>query len=163
MKVILHDLKGNMTDILEEKADKVIFADGKYAPCQGCFKCWTKHPATCAMTDSLHEICRVLGQADEFTIITENCYGGYSPDVKRVLDRGIGISTPMSTYRGGMMHHTLRYGKHEILQVFVYGDITEKEKETWKLMVKANSLNDGYSSYAVSFVSESELKEGAVL
>ena len=115
------------------------------------------------MSDSLHEISRVLGQADELTIITENCYGGYSPDIKCVLDRGIGISTPMSTYRGGMMHHTLRYGKHDRLRVFVYGDITEKEKETWNLMVKANSLNDGYSTYAVDFVSESELKEGAVL
>ena len=163
MKVILHDLKGNITSKFEEMADKVILADGKYAPCQGCFKCWTKHPATCAMTDSLQEICRVLGQADELTIITENCYGGFSPDVKCVLDRGIGISTPMSTYRGGMMHHTLRYGKRDRLRVFVYGDITEKEKETWNLMVKANSLNHGYSAYDVSFVSESELKEGAVL
>ena len=163
MKVILHDLKGDVTNKIEAGADKVIFADGKYAPCQGCFKCWTKHPATCAMSDSLHEICRVLGQADELTIITENCYGGYSPEVKCVLDRGIGISTPMSTYRGKMMHHTLRYGKHDRLRVFVYGDITEKEEETWNLMVKANSLNEGYSTYAVSFVSESELKEGAAL
>lgn len=163
MKVILHDLKGDMTSILVDKADKVISADGKYAPCQGCFKCWTKHPATCAMTDSLHEVSRVLGQADELIIITENCYGGYSPDVKCVLDRGIGISTPMSTYRGGMMHHTLRYGKHDRLRVFVYGDINEKEKETWNLMVKANSLNYGYSTYAVDFVTESELEEGAIL
>ena len=163
MKVILHDLKGDITSKFEEKADKVILADGKYAPCQGCFKCWTKHPATCAMTDSLQEICRVLGQADELMIITQNCYGGYSPDVKCVLDRGIGISTPMSTYRGGMMHHTLRYGKRDRLRVFVYGDITEKEKETWNLMVKANSLNHGYSAYDVSFISESDLKEGAVL
>lgn len=163
MKVILHDFKDDISNGLVDKADKVIFADGKYAPCQGCFKCWTKHPATCAMTDSLHEICRVLGQADELTIITENCYGGYSSDVKCVLDRGIGLSTPMSTYRGKMMHHTLRYGKHNSLRVFVYGDITEKEKETWNLLVKANSLNYGYSTYTVSFVSESELKEGTVL
>ena len=30
-------------------------------------------------------------------------------------------------------------------------------------MVKANSLNDGYSTYAVDFVTESELEEGAIL
>ena len=30
MKVIVHDLKGDMTNRLVEKADKVIFADGKY-------------------------------------------------------------------------------------------------------------------------------------
>ena len=32
MKVILHDLKGDVTNKIETRADKVIFADGKYAP-----------------------------------------------------------------------------------------------------------------------------------
>lgn len=163
MKVLIHDLKPDSIGVMEEKYDKVITADGKYAPCQGCFKCWTKHPATCAMRDSLHEICRVLGQADELTIITENCYGGYSPDVKRVLDRGIGISTPMSTYRGGQMHHTLRYGKQSTLRVIVYGDIREQEKETWNILVKANSVNDGYQNCAVEFADLSEIMEGRIL
>ena len=47
LQVVFHDLKGDVTNKIETRADKVIFADGKYAPCQGCFKCWTKHPATC--------------------------------------------------------------------------------------------------------------------
>lgn len=157
MKVLLHDLK-NID--LTNKADQVIVADGKYAPCQGCFKCWTKHPATCVLKDSLQEMCRILGQADELTIITENYYGGYSPNVKRLLDRSIGISTPMSTYRGGLMHHTLRYGKHDSLRVIVYGDIVEAEKETWRQMVKANSLNNGFTDYSVEFMNE---WEGSVL
>ncbi|MBQ0064187.1 MAG: flavodoxin family protein [Firmicutes bacterium] len=157
MKVLLHDLK-NID--LTNKADQVIVADGKYAPCQGCFKCWTKHPATCALKDSLQEMCRILGQADELTIITENYYGGYSPNVKRLLDRSIGTSTPMSTYRGGLMHHTLRYWKHDSLRVIVYGDIVEAEKETWRQMVKANSLNNGFTDYSVEFMNE---WEGSVL
>ena len=59
-------------------------------------------------------ICRTFAAlwdgADELIIITENYYGTYSPFVKAVLDRSIGLSTPLSTYRGGQMHHTLRYG-----------------------------------------------------
>lgn len=45
MKVILHNLDVQYNGILSVKCDKVIHADGKYAPCQGCFGCWTKHPA----------------------------------------------------------------------------------------------------------------------
>lgn len=163
MKIIIHDFDISFSERIKEKADEIIVADGRYAPCQGCFKCWTKHPASCELKDTLNEISRVVGQADELTIITENCYGGYSSNVKRMLDRAIGISTPMSTYRGGLMHHTLRYGKHDFLRIVVYGDISEKEKETWKLMVKCNSVNNGYRNYEVLFVSESELKEEQVL
>ncbi len=158
MKILIHDLEDNDVEQFVNMSDQVIRADGKYAPCKGCFKCWTKHPVSCDFKDSLYEMCRILGQADDLMIITENCYGGYSPNIKRLLDRSIGISTPMSTYRGGLMHHTLRYGKHHKFHVFVYGQISEKEKETWKHMVKANSINNGYEQYEVEFVTEEELR-----
>ena len=135
--------------MLQDKCDAMISADGKYAPCQGCFGCWTKHPAECFMKDSLKEVCRVIGRADELVIISENCYGAYSPAVKNVLDRSIATSTPMSTYRGKQMHHTLRYGKHEMFKVITYGDITPEEKATFELMAERNAINDGYEKSEV--------------
>lgn len=151
MRIVIHDLNEEIDAQLREAFDQVVWADGKYAPCQGCFHCWTKNPATCEMKDSLQVICRVIGQADELVIITENCYGGYSPAVKNLLDRSIGTSTPMSTYRGGLMHHTLRYGKHDKIKVLVYGDVTQDEKKTWDLLVERNALNDGFVSHEVLF------------
>lgn len=159
MSVIIHDLDQHYHDSLNNKADYVFAADGKFAPCQGCFGCWTKHPAECFMKDRLHQICRLIGQADELTIITKNLYGSYSPDVKNVLDRSIGTSTPFSTYRGKQMHHTLRYGKHHLWKVIVYGPITEAEKETFRYTAKRNAINDGYSESAVYFIEDlSELE-----
>lgn len=152
MKVIIHDLGNEYDEILRIKCDTVICADGKYAPCQGCFGCWTKHPEECFMKDNLKEICRVIGRADEFIIISENCYGAYSPAVKNILDRSIGVSTPMSTYRGKEMHHTLRYGKHKMLRIFTYGDITTREKETFEFMVKRNAINYGYENSEIVFL-----------
>lgn len=38
------------------------------------------------MKDRLKQVARVIGQADEFIIITENLYGAYSTAVKNVLD-----------------------------------------------------------------------------
>lgn len=156
MKTIIHDLDAEETNHLLTVADQVIHANGRYAPCQGCFKCWTKHPAACAMKDSLHCACRVLGTTDELTIITENTYGGYSAPVKNLLDRSIGMSTPLSTYRGGQMHHTLRYGKRQALRVIVYGDMTDTERSTWMLMVERNAINDGFREHSVVFCKTAE-------
>lgn len=160
MKVIIHDLGEEYNEILQRKCDVLIHADGKYAPCQGCFGCWTKHPAQCYMKDSLQTVCRTIGKADELIIVSENYYGGYSPEIKNILDRSIGSSTPLSTYRGKQMHHTLRYGRHNLFKVFTYGDITEQEKDTFELIAARNALNDGYrESEVVVLKSLDELEE----
>ncbi|MBE5949686.1 MAG: flavodoxin family protein [Lachnospiraceae bacterium] len=160
MKVIVHDLGTEYDEMLQKKCDAVICADGKYAPCQGCFGCWTKHPAECRLKDSLHTVCRVIGRADELIIISANYYGSYSPVIKNVLDRSIGSSTPFSTYRGKQMHHTLRYGKHDLLKVFTYGDITEEEKATFELLAARNALNDGYRESQVFILKSLNELEG---
>jgi multimeric flavodoxin WrbA len=160
MRIILHDLGEQFNDLFREKCDAVLCADGKYAPCQGCFDCWTKHPAECRMKDKLHEICRVIGQADELVIITKNLYGGYSAPVKNVLDRAIGASTPFSTYRGRQMHHTLRYGKHDLWRVLVYGDITASEQDSFRYLAERNMINHGYARFDVQFLQNTTEWEG---
>ena len=160
MKVILHDLGPQYNELIASKCDRAIPADGKYAPCQGCFGCWTKHPAECSMKDKLRRICRLIGQADELLIITKNLYGGYSADIKNVLDRSIGTSTPFSTYRGGQMHHTLRYGRHSLWKVIVYGDAAEPERETFRYLAERNAVNDGYARSKVEFINSLSELEG---
>ncbi len=156
MKTIIHDLGKEESARLLAAADQAICADGRYAPCQGCFKCWTKHPAACEMKDALHQICRVLGNSDDVTVITENVYGGYSAPVKNLLDRSIGSSTPFSTYRNGEMHHTLRYGKRNSLRVIVYGDISDAEKSTLALMAERNAVNMGFREHSIVFCANAE-------
>ena len=151
MRVIIHDLDINFEKILKSKCNRLIRADGKYAGCQGCLSCWTKYPAECFIRDNLKEICRTVGRADELIIITKNCYGTYNPSVKAIVDRSIGLSTPLSTYRGGQMHHTLRYGKHSMIKIYVYGNLFEKEKKSFELMGKRNALNYGYKESQVIF------------
>ena len=162
MKVILYDLGPEYEDLIKEKCDRAVAADGKYAPCQGCFGCWTKHPAECFMKDKLQQICRVIGQADELVIVTKNLYGAYSAAVKNVLDRSIGTSTPFSTYRGRQMHHTLRYGKHDLWKVVVYGEASGTEKATFRIMAERNAVNDGYERSEVVFLKDLAELEAAL-
>ena len=82
--------------------------------------------------------------------------------VKAALDvgRGIGISTPFSTYRGKQMHHTLRYGKHQLLKVIVYCDITDRDKESFTYLANRNAINNGFVNSEVLFLNDlSELEE----
>lgn len=144
MRIIIHDLGSDYNKKLQNECDALICADGKYAPCQGCFGCWTKSPAECVMKDKLQEISRIVGTADEVVVIAENCYGSYSPAIKNILDRSIGLSTPLSTYRGKQMHHTLRYGKRRSLSVIAYGDMTDSEAATFELLVERNAINFGF-------------------
>ena len=162
MRVILHDLGSIYSERLLGKCDAVVEADGRYASCQGCFGCWVKHPAECSMKDKLQRTRRILGRADELIIITKNLYGSYSTNIKNVMDRTIGFSTPLCTYREWEMHHTLRYGKHSLLKVLVYGDITEQEKATFTYMAKRNAINDGYKASEVLFFDSASEAERAV-
>ena len=162
MKVILHDLGPAYDGMIEAGCDRMLAADGKYAPCQGCFGCWTKHPAECFMKDSLRQVCRVIGRADELVIVTKNLYGGYSAAVKNVLDRAIGTSTPLSTYRARQMHHTLRYGKRDLMKVIVYGEITETEKDSFRELAERNAINEGYERSEIVFLEDLAGLEGSL-
>lgn len=156
MKVIIHDLDTEFEKTLQSKCNQLISADGKYAGCQGCFSCWKKYPAECVIHDNLKEISRLVGKADELVIITKNCYGTYSPAVKAILDRSIGLSTPFSTYRGKEMHHTLRYGIHDEIKIFAYGKFLQNEKTSFELMARRNALNYGYKKSQVIFADSLE-------
>ena len=154
MKVIIHDLGQEYEALIEEKCNHAVDANGRYAPCRGCFGCWTKHPAECFMKDKLQQVCRIIGRADELVIVTKNLYGAYSTEVKNVLDRSIGTSTPFSTYRERQMHHTLRYGKHDLWKVVVYGKANEAERATFCYTAERNAINDGYERSEVIFLND---------
>ncbi len=61
------------------------------------------------------------------------------------------------------MHHTLRYGRQNSVRIYVTGEVSDKEKETWKLMADRNALNWGVSDYEVSFTDPFDDGEGACL
>ena len=158
MRLIVHDLSEEAFSALglPDSDTAVIAANGKYAPCAGCYKCWAKTPGVCRIRDGLQHAGALFGKAGEVIIISENWYGGYSADVKNVFDRSISISLPFFTYRGGKLHHRRRYGNVCDMKVYLYGDATEAEKETAAALVEANRHNSGYRSTEVHFVDRPE-------
>lgn len=165
MKVLIHDLgEGAALFPGETGTDSlVVHADGRYAPCRGCFKCWLKNSGFCVMEDSLKHAGALIGRSDPLIIVSRCCYGGYSSPVKAVLDRAIGASLPFFTWRGGQTHHISRYPRRKLLRVCFYGESTETERETARELVERNRLNLDYETAGVSFFKNIEqLKEAGL-
>jgi len=158
VKLLIHDLPDELfsTLSLPEDGMTVIAANGKFAPCQGCFACWLKTPGHCFIKDELQHIGALFGKSDEVIIISENWYGGYSAAVKRVLDRSISTSLPFFTYRGGSLHHRRRYKNEWRLKVILYGDFSDAEKETAHAIVEANRSNLGCRSASLFITNKPE-------
>lgn len=164
MKLFIHDL--NTEDYIALKMDMkdfiVISAEEKYAYCQGCFNCWLKNPGQCMINDSLKHIGGIIGQCEEMIIVSENCYGGYSPQVKTILDRSISTSLPFFTYRNRRLHHRLRYKNDLVLTVLLYGDFNQLERQIAEELVKANGVNIGCTSTKLVMIDQMHKLGGAL-
>jgi multimeric flavodoxin WrbA len=155
LKVLVHDL--NEQDFSQlgiiENDYRVIDANIASAPCVGCYNCWLKTPGTCKINDSLKYSGSLLGNSEETVLISQNYYGGYSEQVKRVLDRSIPGSTPFYTYRSRKVRHIKIYKiDRKRLIVILYGDFLETETKTAKLLVEANRNNMGFKEASLHLI-----------
>jgi multimeric flavodoxin WrbA len=147
LKVIVHDLNEHDFSLLRISNDdfEVINANGSFVPCMGCFHCWFKTPGSCKTNGGQKNYSALMGNSEEIIIISQNCYGGYSEQVKKVIDHNVANSLPFFTYRSWKMRHIGRYKiEKKRLVVFLYGDFTEAEKNTAQLIVETNRSNMGF-------------------
>ena len=99
--IFIHDLIPTVLSAVlpDTSGFSVIDANKKGACCQGCFRCWLASPGQCVMKDDLQTIGVQIGSCEKVIILSRCCYGGFSPGVKKVLDRAISLSLPFFTYR----------------------------------------------------------------
>lgn len=158
MKLLIHDVEEeNFKELLPSTTDNVIIVsdDGTVHNCIGCFGCWIKTPGACVIRDKYGDMGECLSKCHEVIIISKCFYGGFSPFIKKVMDRGISYNHPYFVIRSGEMHHRRRYDNHFDLKVWFYGDnITEQEKQTAEKLIQANGINMDCSVQKISFVQD---------
>lgn len=161
MKVLIYD---TLPDEIDTTDYVLIDAKEKTAYCKGCFGCWLKTPGQCIMADKIKNTGSLIMQAECLVIISECCYGGYSPDIKRVIDRCIpGVLPFFVTKKNSVgkkeQHHSARYHNRMELKVCFYGEISDKEEALARELVNANGLNYWANNVSVNFVkSRDEVK-----
>ena len=167
MKLLIHDLNEEMLNHLlpNINEDVLLVSDtGTAHHCIGCFGCWIKTPGACVIRDHYGDMGERLSKCNEVVIISQCFYGGFSPFVKKVMDRSISYIHPYFVIRNGEMHHRRRYQNQFALKVWFYGEnITEKEKQTAQKLIRANAINLDSGNESVTFVRDVSQIKGVSL
>lgn len=144
------DIKKIHSSIVEElerkgfETEALILRDINVAACQGCFECWVKTPGECKTDDYSREVAKKMVQSDINIHLTPIIFGGYSSELKKVIDRFIPIILPFFTKRDGETHHKHRYQERNSIIAIGFLDEADDEKESiFKELVYRNSLNMG--------------------
>lgn len=134
---IIEEIKRNNYDV-----ESILLKEVKVSACQGCFECWVKTPGECKIDDLGRKIAKKMVQSNLILHFTPITFGGYSSELKKVIDRFIPTILPFFTKREGEIHHKQRYKKRAAIIVVGYLDKPDKVKETvFKKLIYRNSLN----------------------
>lgn len=155
MNVILHDLEKETFQSLFPNINSdthVISGNEKMSNCIGCFGCWIKSPGSCVIKDGYQNMGEILSKANRLIIISQCCFGGYSPSVKNILDRSISYMLPFFRLIDNETHHKQRYKNNLSLSVYFYGkELSQQEMSTAQKLVQANCRNFDVHDYKTLF------------
>lgn len=164
MQLILHDM--NDFENLNLNSTDTIFAceNSNLHACTGCYGCWIKTPGVCVLKDGFENIGKLLSQCDRLTILSQCCYGSYSPSIHNVLDRSIAYALPYFETINGETHHQSRYDNRIQFSVHFYGEnLSSRQKEIATQLVKANGVNLHAIRYDVFFHDNAEEAKESIL
>ncbi len=114
----------------------------KIAYCAGCFECWTKTPGVCIVDDAGREVARAVIRSDLVVFLTPITFGGYSSELKKVLERLLGLLAPWFMKIDGVVHHQRRYERFpRLLGVGVLERPDAEWEAAFHTLVQRNSLN----------------------
>jgi multimeric flavodoxin WrbA len=122
--------------------DTVILHDEEIKPCLGCFKCWVQTPGICIIDDYGREVAKKMIQSDVLVYITPINYGGYSAELKKAIDRSLGLISPFFRVYENEIHHEMRYDEYPNLVVIGTLDKPNSDQEEiFTELVQRNVLN----------------------
>lgn len=152
-RLLIYDVDESFQGVFlrQKERDLLFSASPQVRHCIGCFGCWIKTPGRCVIQDRCAVMPSYLAQANEVVIVSPMVYGGYSPNVKAVLDRSIGYLLPYFRIISHEMHHRMRVQNPFALNVYFYGECNEAERRVAGRLVQANAVNFGAGSYSVHF------------
>jgi multimeric flavodoxin WrbA len=114
-------------------------------PCRGCFSCWLKTPGRCVIADDQEAVLAAAAGCERFIWLTPVTFGGYSPELKKALDRIIPILLPFFKRVRGETHHPLRYPpfRRRLLVVGTRREDDAEGEQAFRRLVGRNALNMG--------------------
>jgi len=132
----------------------------KLAHCLGCFNCWVKTPGMCVEADAGRDVARAIVRSDVTVLFTPVTFGGYSPELKKMVDRFVQIASPFFAMDHGEVHHPPRYARlPRLIMVGVQRQPSAIEAHIFETLAGRNAINFHPPSYAAEVVGANEPAE----
>ncbi|HZX30337.1 MAG TPA: NAD(P)H-dependent oxidoreductase [Rhodocyclaceae bacterium] len=132
----------NLAERLGARVTRFALANLRLAPCLGDFECWTKTPGQCRTQDEVQDILRAMHHADLAIFLTPVVFGGYSAELKKAVDRLIGLAHPNFHERDGLTRHLPRYDRYAPLFIIGLAERTDDEAaDIFREIAAGNAVN----------------------
>ena len=111
--------------------------------CLGCFKCWDTTPGLCIQQkDEAPGIVQKFLRSGLVVFLSPLTFGGYSSELKKIIERMLGILQPGFTKQSGEFHHLKRYERYPSLLAVSVTEIQDIEGERiFKTLIERHSYN----------------------
>lgn len=124
------------------EAETIVLREQKIGNCAGDFFCWVRNPGMCNTNDENRLIAAKIIQSDLVIYLTPVTFGGYSSELKRMVDHQIQNILPFFTSIKGEIHHQKRYSRYPISLTIGWMDEPDARADaTFRHLVNRNAIN----------------------
>jgi multimeric flavodoxin WrbA len=124
------------------ETQSVTLRDKKIGVCAGDFYCWMRSPGVCNTDDDNRVIAEQVMQSDLVILLTPVTFGGFSSQLKRIMDHLIQNISPYFATINGETHHQKRYERYPDLLVVGWADEPNTQTESiFRHLVHRMSIN----------------------
>lgn len=123
-------------------AETIFLREQKIGNCAGDFFCWVRNPGMCNTDDDNRIIAAKIVQCDLVIYLTPITFGGYSSELKRMVDHQIQNISPFFTNIDGEIHHQKRYSHYpNVLTIGWMDEPNEQAEAIFRHLVQRNAIN----------------------
>lgn len=121
----------------------ILLRELRVMSCLGCFKCWDTTPGLCIQQkDEAQGVVEKVIQSELLVFLTPLTFGGYSSDLKKIIERFLGLLQPGVTTKTGESHHLKRYDRYPSLLACAVTEAWDDEEVTiFSRLIDRHSLN----------------------
>jgi multimeric flavodoxin WrbA len=134
-------IKESLTKRIPE-TETIVLREQKIGNCAGDFFCWVRKPGMCNTNDDNRLIAAKIIQSDLVIYLTPVTFGGYSSELKRMVDHQIQNILPFFTSVKGEIHHLKRYNQYPNCLTIGWMDEPDARVEAiFRHLVYRNAIN----------------------
>ncbi|HSJ86259.1 MAG TPA: NAD(P)H-dependent oxidoreductase [Anaerolineales bacterium] len=123
-------------------AETILLREQRIGNCAGDFFCWVRSPGMCNANDDNRIIAAKIIQSDLVIYLTPVTFGGYSSELKRMVDHQIQNISPFFTSVQGEIHHQRRYKQYPNMLTIGWMDEPDVHAEAiFRHLAHRNAVN----------------------